>query len=77
MGDNNEEIIGEKEEEAPFPLTDVDRWVLSQTDEEFKYHDWEELKEIIGEMFCLLAVTVICSSVLAFKLLQEFECSAI
>jgi hypothetical protein len=49
MGDNNEEIIGKKEEEAPFPLTDVDRWVLSQTDEEFKYHDWEELQEIIGE----------------------------
>ncbi|TLD34201.1 hypothetical protein PspLS_00376 [Pyricularia sp. CBS 133598] len=34
-------------EEAPFPLTDVDKWVLSQTDEEFKYHDWEELREII------------------------------
>jgi hypothetical protein len=49
MGDNKEEIIGKKEEEAPFPLTDVDRWVLSQTDEEFKYHDWEELQEIIGE----------------------------
>jgi hypothetical protein len=49
MGDNNEQTIGEKEVETPFPLTDVDRWVLSQTDEEFKYHDWEELKEIIGE----------------------------
>lgn len=36
-------------EEAPFPLTDVDKWVLSQTDEEFKYHNWEELKDIIGE----------------------------
>lgn len=36
-------------EEAPFPLTDVDKWVLSLTDEEFKYHNWEELKEIIGE----------------------------
>ncbi|WYZ40051.1 hypothetical protein EsH8_IV_000392 [Colletotrichum jinshuiense] len=34
-------------EEAPFPLTDVDKWVLSQTDEEFKKHDWEELKKII------------------------------
>ncbi|PCD30875.1 hypothetical protein BFJ63_vAg3965 [Fusarium oxysporum f. sp. narcissi] len=34
-------------EEAPFPLTAVDRWVLSQTDEEFHKHDWEELKEII------------------------------
>lgn len=35
-------------EEAPFPLTAVDKWVLSQTDEEFHKHDWEELKEIIG-----------------------------
>jgi hypothetical protein len=35
-------------EEAPFPLTAVDKWVLSQTDEEFHKHDWEELKGIIG-----------------------------
>ncbi|KAK2050834.1 hypothetical protein LZ31DRAFT_7500 [Colletotrichum somersetense] len=34
-------------DDAPFPLTEVDKWVLSQTDEEFKKHDWEELKEII------------------------------
>lgn len=37
-----------KEPEAPFPLTDVDKWVLSQTDQEFKYHDWDELRQIIG-----------------------------
>lgn len=37
-------------EEAPFPLTDADRWVLSQTDEEFKKHDWEDLKQVIGEL---------------------------
>lgn len=36
-------------EEAPFPLTEVDRWVLSQTDEEFHYHDWDDLKNIIGK----------------------------
>ncbi|TRX90759.1 hypothetical protein FHL15_008338 [Xylaria flabelliformis] len=36
-------------EEAPFPLTEVDKWVLSQTDEEFHYHDWEDLKKIIDE----------------------------
>lgn len=35
--------------EAPFPLTEVDKWVLSLTDEEFKYHDWDELREIISE----------------------------
>lgn len=40
--------MGDKVEDAPFPLTEVDKWVLSQTDEEFKYHDWEELREIIG-----------------------------
>lgn len=43
---------GEEEEELPFPLTEVDRWVLSQTDEEFHLHDWEELKVIIGK-YCL------------------------
>lgn len=36
------------QEEPPFPLTDVDKWVLSQTDEEFKKHDWDDLKQIIG-----------------------------
>lgn len=35
-------------EESPFPLTEVDKWVLSLTDEEFHYHDWEDLKKIIG-----------------------------
>ncbi|KAI1116969.1 hypothetical protein F5Y14DRAFT_12892 [Nemania sp. NC0429] len=35
-------------EEPPFPLTEVDKWVLSLTDEEFHYHDWEDLKKIIG-----------------------------
>ncbi|KAL6878009.1 hypothetical protein HDV57DRAFT_518388 [Trichoderma longibrachiatum] len=34
-------------EDAPFPLTEVDKWVLSQTDEEFKLHDWEDLRHII------------------------------
>ncbi|KAK7403863.1 hypothetical protein QQX98_010367 [Neonectria punicea] len=35
-------------EESPFPLTEVDKWVLSQTDDEFHLHDWEELKKIIA-----------------------------
>lgn len=49
--------MGEKVEDAPFPLTEVDKWVLSQTDEEFKYHDWDELREIIGMRglrFCVI-----------------------
>ncbi|KAI8959766.1 hypothetical protein F5Y11DRAFT_289770 [Daldinia sp. FL1419] len=36
-------------EDAPFPLTDVDKWILSLTDEEYKYHDWEDVKKIIEE----------------------------
>ncbi|OJJ47287.1 hypothetical protein ASPZODRAFT_65037 [Penicilliopsis zonata CBS 506.65] len=39
---------GVAQETAPFHLTDVDRQVLSQTDEEFLYHDWENIKEIIA-----------------------------
>ncbi|KAI0481223.1 hypothetical protein GGR56DRAFT_629412 [Xylariaceae sp. FL0804] len=35
--------------DAPFPLTDIDKWVLSLTDEEFHYHDWEDMTRIIGE----------------------------
>ncbi|KAI0816283.1 hypothetical protein GGR55DRAFT_228678 [Xylaria sp. FL0064] len=35
--------------EAPFPLTEVDKYVLSLTDDEFHCHDWEDLKKIIGE----------------------------
>ncbi len=37
------------EEESPFRLTEVDKWVLTQTDETFHLHQWEELKGIIGE----------------------------
>ncbi|EEH11606.1 conserved hypothetical protein [Histoplasma capsulatum G186AR] len=33
---------------SPFNLTDVDRHVLSQTDDEFVYHDWADLKSIIA-----------------------------
>jgi hypothetical protein len=36
------------EDDSPFPLTNTDRWVLSQTDEEFHLHDWDELRDIIG-----------------------------
>ena len=39
------------QEEAPFPLTDTDRWVLSLTDEEYAYHTWDELKTIIGKFY--------------------------
>lgn len=38
---------------TPFNLTDVDRQVLSQTDEEFIFHDWEDLKGIIGKFIVL------------------------
>jgi len=31
----------------PFPLSDTDKWVLSQTDEEYQYHTWDDLQNII------------------------------
>jgi hypothetical protein len=36
------------EVEYPFPLTDLDRHILSLTDEEYIYHDWEDLKNLIS-----------------------------
>ncbi|KAG4442408.1 hypothetical protein IFR05_002110 [Cadophora sp. M221] len=52
MGDNAQNAESSKgeivEEDAPFPLTEVDKWVLSQTDEEFHLHNWDELREIIA-----------------------------
>ncbi|VUC37564.1 unnamed protein product [Clonostachys rosea] len=34
-------------ENSPFPLTELDKWILAQKDEEFKKHDWEGLRKII------------------------------
>ncbi|MCJ1378830.1 hypothetical protein MMC17_001929 [Xylographa soralifera] len=34
--------------QLPFNLTDLDREILSQTDEEYVPHGWEELKQIIA-----------------------------
>lgn len=34
--------------DALFPLTEVDKWVLSQSDEDYKLHDWDNLRHIIG-----------------------------
>ncbi|KAM7188680.1 N-acetylglucosamine-induced protein 1 [Naviculisporaceae sp. PSN 640] len=34
------------QEEAPFPLNDTDKFVLSLTDEEYAYHTWDDLKRI-------------------------------
>jgi len=36
------------EESFPFPLTETDKRVLSQTDDEFQLHTWDELKEIVA-----------------------------
>ncbi|GKZ30659.1 hypothetical protein AbraIFM66950_009857 [Aspergillus brasiliensis] len=36
------------EEPPAFNLTEIDRQVLAQTDEEFVLHDWEDLKSIIA-----------------------------
>ncbi|EPE27978.1 hypothetical protein GLAREA_04769 [Glarea lozoyensis ATCC 20868] len=39
--------VAVKEEDAPFPLTELDKIGLSQKDEDFKLHTWDDLKEII------------------------------
>jgi hypothetical protein len=57
MGDNDAKPSGKDlEEEPPFPLTEIDKWVLSQTDEEFHLHDWEELRGIVGGCEIYLSV---------------------
>jgi hypothetical protein len=56
MGDQSS--LPQAVEDAPFPLTEVDKWVLSQTDEEFKMHDWEDLRHIIGECAFTLSLVV-------------------
>jgi len=48
MGTEERNNVVSKEEEYPFPLTDVDRHNLSITDAEFKPHTWAELKQVIG-----------------------------
>lgn len=48
MGDVN--VDDNKVPEKPaFNLTVLDKWILAQTDESFKMHDWEDLRQIIGE----------------------------
>lgn len=32
-----------------FNLTELDHKLLAMTDEEYVYHDWEDLKSIIGK----------------------------
>ncbi|KAK0710890.1 hypothetical protein B0H67DRAFT_494201, partial [Lasiosphaeris hirsuta] len=44
MGDNS---AAEVAPEAPFPLTDTDKWVLSLTDDEYTYHTWDDLRSIV------------------------------
>ncbi len=47
MGDSiNSEAVPPK---PAFNLTEVDKWILEQTDDTFKKHDWEDLRKIIGE----------------------------
>lgn len=42
---------------APFPLSAVDQEHLMTTDDDYKYHTWEDLKTIIGKfthLHCLV-----------------------
>jgi hypothetical protein len=40
----------EMPQSTPFNLTALDRQLLAMTDEEFVAHDWDELRDIIGEI---------------------------
>lgn len=41
---------------APFPLSAVDQEHLMTTNDDFRYHTWEDLKEIIGKFTHLRAL---------------------
>lgn len=41
--------MGTVDSQTPFNLTALDRQLLAMTDEEFEAHDWENLRDIIGE----------------------------
>lgn len=41
--------LGSQDAPLPFNLTELDRQILAQTDDEFHAHSWEELKQIIGK----------------------------
>ena len=50
MSDNEKNDPDFEEEEAPFPLTELDKIGLKQKDEDFQLHTWDALKEIIGKL---------------------------
>jgi hypothetical protein len=52
--ESKNETLEVKEEDAPFPLTELDKIGLSQKDEDFKLHTWDDLKQIIGRTTPLL-----------------------
>ena len=47
--DNGFQMGRDANAELPFNLTETDRLVLSQTDEDFEAHDWENLQKLIGD----------------------------
>ena len=51
-GEDNSALL----EDSPFPLTDTDRWILSQTDEGFPLHDWDDLRKVIGRPLYFLTI---------------------
>lgn len=50
--------------ESAFNLTALDRQLLAMTDEEFIAHDWEDLRDIIGEIPSMPPHLLISSSLL-------------
>lgn len=47
-----------------FNLTELDYKLLAMTDEEFIYHDWEDLKSIIGQCALISRVALKMSSLI-------------
>lgn len=41
---------------APFPLTALDRELLSMSNDDFHPHTWEELKQIIGMVGTIFSI---------------------
>jgi hypothetical protein len=50
--------IGQQDAPLPFNLTDLDRQILAQTDDEFQPHSWDELKQIIGKSIRVTRIRV-------------------
>lgn len=59
--------MGETAQFTPFYLTELDRQLLAMSDEEFVAHDWDNLRDIIGESESPLTPLLLSSSCILFS----------